>query len=331
MKARIVTGLLLLCCFCASAVHAQTPNPPPATTADLDAIRKSIDDLRSEVGQLDQQVKVLANSANAAAQKDESSATAIRLWVGVLATPIVTALGLFFVYQQLKSSRTQAEASTQQAHTSAENLRLATAAAKEATAQATAQQNWKKSEFLANQVRDFFADKVVTYVVQMLDFSVRAMTIEKYGAEKIYFMHDKQTATDEAEKRKRVGENPIPGDKVVVLAEALRDHNDNGVERFTPLEALVRDDFDWFFFRLEQFHHMIQSNLFTYSELEVHLRYVLDLISGGRDYVSKTLVGQIEVYAKTYDFQGTEALIKKRKEARPLGGSRPTTAMMPGG
>jgi hypothetical protein len=78
----------------------------------------------------------------------------IRLWLSVLLGPVVTALGFAFIYRQLQIS-------AQQAKTASDSYNLSAKAAERATAQEAELQKWKKAEFLANQVKDFFGDDTV--------------------------------------------------------------------------------------------------------------------------------------------------------------------------
>ena len=100
-----------------------------------------------------------SNMIEAAA--DTSLSEHVRLWLSVLLGPAVTALGFAFIYKQLQISARQAEVASNSYFLSVE-------AAQRATVQAAEQPNWKKAEFLANQVKDFFSDESVERTVYML-------------------------------------------------------------------------------------------------------------------------------------------------------------------
>jgi hypothetical protein len=118
-------------------------------------------------------------------------------------------------------------------------------------------QEWKKSQFLAEQVRDFFAGESV---------------------------------------RKTHGDTRT----LVVVSDALEYHEEISCN-FTKCEAYTRDEFDWLFFRLGQFHALIESGLFTFDDLEKHLKYLLDLLTGRKGNISALLVKRIEKYVQKYD------------------------------
>ncbi|WP_354132554.1 hypothetical protein [Bradyrhizobium sp. RT4b] len=228
-----------------------------------------------------------------------------RLWVAALLGPAVTALGFAFIYKQLQISGRQAEVASN-------NYLLSVEAAKRATVQAAEQQNWKKAEFLANQVKDFFGDEGVERTIYMLDWHIRKLVIADDDEEVVLTLHDDK-ARAEAESRPNLRDNFLKNGQSVIIARALRKHDG---ESFTEHEAVVRDNFDWLFFRLGQFQHMIQSGLFTYQEVDIHLSYVLDLISGGLDYVSSDVTAAIARYVCEYDFPATKALMDSRLEYR---------------
>jgi hypothetical protein len=241
-----------------------------------------------------------SNMIEAAA--DTSLSEHVRLWLSVLLGPAVTALGFAFIYKQLQISARQAEVASNSYFE----------AAQRATVQAAEQPNWKKAEFLANQVKDFFSDESVERTVYMLDWHIRKLVIADDDDEVVLTLHDDKDRA-EAENRPNLRDKFLNDGRAVVIARALRKHDDEG---FAEHEAVVRDNFDWLFFILGQFQHMIQSGLFTYQEVDIHLSYVLDLISGGLDYVSPEVTAAVARYVREYDFPATKALMESRIDCR---------------
>ncbi|HEV7409510.1 MAG TPA: hypothetical protein VGO01_13575 [Bradyrhizobium sp.] len=238
----------------------------------------------------------------------------IRQWLSVLLGPLVTSFGFFFIYRQLAIAANQAKISADQAKTASNNYLLAVESANRATAQAREQQNWKKAEFLANQVKDFYADDIVDHVTRMVDWSTCKIRFDEIERPVLCVQDniENSMAKNEESLRKEFFDE----DRVVIVAQALRLHTDNG--QFTELENAVRNEFDWFFFRLGQFQHMIVSKLFSYDEVEVHLDYVLDLFSGGLGdgHVSPDLTKNIDAYMVKYGFTAAKSLIDARIQKR---------------
>jgi len=61
---------------------------------------------------------------------------------------------------------------------------------------------------------------------------------------------------------------------------------------------------------------MIKSKIFSYDELELHLNYVLDLVSHGKDNVAAQLQDAIDLYVKNYDFYDAAKIMKQRETSR---------------
>jgi hypothetical protein len=130
----------------------------------------------------------------------------------------------------------------------------------------------------------------------------------------ILFLHDDDAFTS-AKDYKGLSEY-FRSNHFVILVKALEPHTERQGDKFTRSEMHVRDEFDWFLFKLGTFQHLIDSKLITYSEIETHLKYTLDLISGGKENTSIDLTNRLYEYADFYDFDGAKALIRQRTEAR---------------
>jgi len=226
--------------------------------------------------------------------------------------PAVTLGGFIFVIRQLDLAKEQLKLAT-------DNYRLAIEAADRNRKQEEEKQAWKKSEFIANQVATFFSDETVDRVIKMCDWNTRIMFVKALDRN-ILFLHDyKQQNELDVKRIAKSLAGPWRGwgsqkSNEVYILEALRDHAPS--EIFTELEAFVRDEFDIFLFKLGQFNSLSKAGLFTFDEIEVHLRYVLDLLSGGRDHVPARLAEVVTNYAARYDFVDALALVRERQMRR---------------
>jgi hypothetical protein len=219
-------------------------------------------------------------------------------WLG----PLVTAAGFFFLYGQLR-------ASTRQAATAANNYQLAQLAAERSAKEAAEQQNWKKAEFLAQQVKEFYADNRVERVTYMLDWAMRKFQVD---GQTVLVFHDAEAENKYAERIPSYTQLAKSG-AVVLLTQALRQHDLRG---FTEREQWIRDEFDWLFFKLDQFQHLIDSKLVSFEEVDVHLKYLLDLLTGGHSWLSSRTVTALATYLELYDFEATKKLTESRIRAR---------------
>jgi hypothetical protein len=235
----------------------------------------------------------------------------LRLWLSMLLGPLVTGAGFWFVYKQLKVSADQLRVSNAQANTALRSYRLAVANARRANADARQAQVWKKAEFLANQVKDFFGDETVARMIDMLEWDEREIEFPRRGT--VLCFHDEVDA-EQARNQEKLRTKFFDKNRYVILSRALQPDDD--VSHFTELEAQVRGDLDWFLFRLGQFQHMILSGLFSYKEVEIHLGYVLDLLSGGLDDVSDAIEPAVSKYLEGIQYSAAAALVEVRIAAR---------------
>jgi hypothetical protein len=231
-----------------------------------------------------------------------------RLWLSVVLGPVVTFFGFLFVWRQLAIS-------ARQARVASNSYRLAVKSAGRAAAESANQQVWKKAEFLANQVRDFYADKVIERAIHMLDWQACKIRFHE-NQPPVLCMHDptaRYSPIHEASPHIDVA----GAGNAVFLVDALRIHRDD--KDFTDAESDIRSTFDWFLFRLGQFQHMIDSGLFSYEEVDIHLSYDLDLLSDGLGpgHVSLALTPCINAYIDKYRFAAAKRLIASRVELRP--------------
>jgi hypothetical protein len=130
------------------------------------------------------------------------------------------------------------------------------------------ERKWKKAEFVANQAKAFFADNRVERVIFMLDWSSRIFEIDGLEKGKIMFIHDQSSKSD-ASENDHINRRYIITEKYVILSESLRDHtSQSGKYRFAEVERFVRDEVDWFLFKLGIFGQLIQSGIISYEEID---------------------------------------------------------------
>jgi hypothetical protein len=235
-------------------------------------------------------------------------------------TPVATIVGLVFIARQVRIAAEQTRIAADQARAAADQTKIALDAHQLAVAQAKEEQEWKKAEYIANQVADFFADEQCARVVYEIDWRMRVVAVQ-FGANppvNILFVHDQEEKTSEETDDNADIETKQYFDSghFVVLADALKSEGSNS---FTDWEMCARDDIDHFLNRFGRFQHLIDAGLFSFEEIEVHMKYVLDMLCGRKDHVSKTLVAQLEKYIANYDFTGAASLMaeSKRRHSAP--------------
>lgn len=107
------------------------------------------------------------------------------------------------------------------------------------------------------------------------------------------------------------------------MTSALRYHLQGDVSTiFRDVERLIRDEFDWFFFRLGGFHQFIASGVLEYKELDGFLSYIIDLTYRNK---SEPLNAAIAVFIREYDYGNVQKMIDLRKahKAKPPADATP--------
>lgn len=117
------------------------------------------------------------------------------------------------IYKQLQISARQAEVASN-------NYLLSIEEAKRATVQATEQQNWKKAELLANQVKDFFSDECVDRTTYMLDWHIRKLIIADDDEKEVLTLHD-DAAHAEAQNRPKLRDEFLNEGRAVVMLDLI--------------------------------------------------------------------------------------------------------------
>jgi hypothetical protein len=113
---------------------------------------------------------------------------------------------------------------------------------------------------------------------------------------------------DHASSNAAANRNYISTGNYVNISRALRYHKIDG--RFTEIERFVRDEFDWFLFRIGVFGQLIKLDIISYEEIDGHLNYVIDLIRKRKS----ELTAALELYMKEYSFSLAAFVLEQRKE-----------------
>ncbi|SIO02164.1 hypothetical protein SAMN05443247_01448 [Bradyrhizobium erythrophlei] len=109
-----------------------------------------------------------------------------------LASPIVTVVGFWFVWQQLKNTNRQIE--------------IAGRGLEASNIQNKTNQDWKRAEFIAGEVKGFYQDPVVVKVLQMIDYNDRRYDIGMLDRNGIY-----PQRSSHAQRALLCGHGQVPG------------------------------------------------------------------------------------------------------------------------
>lgn len=152
-------------------------------------------------------------------------------------------------------------------------------------------QLWKRSEFVAKEVKEFNADKMVRSTMFMLD----------WGTRKIELFPDK----------------PDYNERFVVVDREMfrnalvyheRRQKEAGKMRFTETEVAIRDHMDQFFSYFERFEQLIQAGLMTRDEISPYIAYWIEAIAVR---IEKDTGDILFEFIDKYNYRGTQRLFAR--------------------
>lgn len=169
-------------------------------------------------------------------------------------------------------------------------------------------EQWKRSEFVAREIKEFESNPTIRNALLMIDWGERRINL---------FLVEKPTEADQIRITREVLwrallPHSIKPDYPSLSVDANAKTSDqNGVKiKFTPVEAKIRDTFDIFLDHLERFANFIKSGLVNAEEFRPYLIYWINTIGSANIEEYKgdaewrcTLLTYINVYGYKRDRQ----------------------------
>jgi hypothetical protein len=151
-------------------------------------------------------------------------------------------------------------------------------------------QQWKRAEWVAQEMKQLFNDPIVQSVLLMIDWGARRIMLypeAKTESEKYVWLTDED------------------------ISRALMPHEERP-EGFTDQEAIIRAAFDRFLDGLERFHSYVQTGLVSVSDVYPYLKYWADNICTEplQDGTEDRLI-QLKIYMEKYGFRGAYSLLQR--------------------
>ena len=157
-------------------------------------------------------------------------------------------------------------------------------------------QQWRRAEWVAQEMKSLFDDQLVQAAFLMIDWGSRRIPL--------YPLREK----DE--------------DRYILLtneavATALMDHHDRR-DGFTTVEADIRVAFDRALDGLERFHSYVSTRLVQRKDLAPYLRYwALTLYDPQSPRSPEHRVSRLVQYMGLYGYEGAASLLKQIAEENP--------------
>jgi hypothetical protein len=152
-------------------------------------------------------------------------------------------------------------------------------------------QQWKRAEFVANEIKEFRSQLGIRNAMAMLDWSERPMELfpERQEAEARHILF-----TD------------------ALLKSALTIDTLYEGPRYTDEEIRIRDDFDEFFVYLGKFEQFIQAGLVNSKDFRPYLYYWIKRIGeADSGWKKPEVIKTIWIYIDYYNFQAVQSLFDR--------------------
>jgi len=152
-------------------------------------------------------------------------------------------------------------------------------------------QQWKRVEFVANEMKMFVEDEAAKAAMVMLDWSRKQMALYRYRAD--------------SDKDMRVWVN------YELVADALgTDPN----EHYERPRAAIREIFDSFLGYLERFNSFIEARVVKPEDLTPYMHYWTTLLSGNDDKspeVTRIVLPKFWVFVDHYGYSGARRFVTR--------------------
>lgn len=156
-------------------------------------------------------------------------------------------------------------------------------------------EKWRRAEFLAREMKEFFADERVQKSLTLIDWGVRRMKLFADGESVVV-----TRALQALALRPHILLNTSDSD-LMMDAEA----NDVSQGAFTPSEARIRDCYDGLLDGLERLSSYVQTGLVEISALRPYIGYWIDDIhSSSENKMDCAWAGALLTYINFYRYQG---------------------------
>jgi hypothetical protein len=168
-------------------------------------------------------------------------------------------------------------------------------------------QLWKRSEFVAAQMKAFFSDPEVRKATTMIDWAIRRINLFDTRDED---QSKWPVVSREMQCRALLPHTVLPDrsdGEAATAAESIA----GSAPQFTLQEAAIRDSYDRLLDGLERFASYIETRLVTREDLEPYLGYwIRDIASDGEDETEKRWTFLLFVYIEFYGFSGVQKLFR---------------------
>ena len=177
-------------------------------------------------------------------------------------------------------------------------------------------EQWKRAEFLAKEMKEFFGDPIVQNVLTMIDWSPRPVNLFLNPT----LERDKFPVVTRELQVKALLPHTFLTKNVQPGSDANESASDAAIEtvdwrlkeKYSSNEARIRDSYDRFLDGLGRFGMYIESDLLTRKAMDPYLRYWIDDVADDPENPDDAAwTCALLAYIQFYKFEGVQYLFKK--------------------
>lgn len=133
-------------------------------------------------------------------------------------------------------------------------------------------EQWKRAEFIANEIKAMEAERLVQNTQTMIDWGHRRINLFALTEPK----HSDYIEVTREMQWQALLPHPV---KQLYNEDQASNNPHRDTATFTSIEARIRDNYDFYLTRLDRLATFVKSGLFTAAELEPFISYWIEVIS----------------------------------------------------
>jgi hypothetical protein len=165
-------------------------------------------------------------------------------------------------------------------------------------------QEWKRAEFLANEIKELLADRKAANALMMIDWGARRIKLDS---------DEKPTLVTYRMQAKALLPHTFAQEGAGILIESSNTSTEEAnLRNFTPDEALIRDCYDALLDRLDRLGSYIETGLLSASDMRPYLGYYIDELAAPTNDPTEAFWNLVFfTYVHFYHFRGIPILFQK--------------------
>ena len=165
-------------------------------------------------------------------------------------------------------------------------------------------ERWKRAEFIAGEMKQFFDNPLVQRALWMIDWGTRSIPLLDEHAEN----RGRVMVTRPMQIHALLPHPLVSPGEGSDQAEA----QGSPTSRFTPEEVAIRDCYDALLDRLERFADYVRTELISVGELRPYLEYwIKDIHAPTEDAEDAAWAAVLLTYIEFYGFSGVQTLFRQ--------------------